>query len=634
MSQNMHQYDYSGTSTNMSYGGTENSYSSSSISYSPQQYGSSSGAGSDVNASGYGNMDYNVSNDYSSAGDGGLSNNQSSSSSPYNSMPNSSGSYASMDTTMDSRAYSPVSGGSIVEMSGTAGAGGVQVSGSDSPSNGANPDPSDPSKTKKPKVKGQGGSSCHQCKSRRNFTALTYCTSNLDKKNKKCRKKFCGHCLKKFYKETPQAIADKTSWRCPSCRKLCCCAACRRRKTKEAGGPASESGAPSAGTPKAGSSKPPSKKQKKSHSSTPQQEYPSDSDSDDSLPYSGVSSPSSHPQNVPESPYSQPHPVRDIAIPPVPTVMMSTSDLSSPMNTPLQAPSQFGFHGDELLLKGEYSDDGNDLVEGSRRSGHPSNSHYSDDEGGLPYSPPAGPIDSSSAAQARYNRHYLTTTVRQHAKQAVRSGYTTPFARMYNLWQNNLELNKKVQSTLIRQDLTPTQRVEVIAEILRSSDHSEDSQSYAPPTPIQSQYLPAASATASPVSSTANTNTAYSQSTPTKTEYSQVPSQSQSYQDSYQQQPVQSSYQALTASATSYTSSSATSMPQAASTDYTPQPYQWTPEQYQQYYAATSTSVASATTPADTSNSGESSQTTGTTTTVPRATQQNPPAAPPSTGAT
>lgn len=35
-----------------------------------------------------------------------------------------------------------------------------------------------------------GGSSCHQCKSRRNYVALTYCTSNLDKKNKKCRKKY------------------------------------------------------------------------------------------------------------------------------------------------------------------------------------------------------------------------------------------------------------------------------------------------------------------------------------------------------------------------------------------------------------------------------------------------------------
>lgn len=72
-----------------------------------------------------------------------------------------------------------------------------------------------------------------QCKSRRNFTALTYCTSLLDKKNKKCRKKFCGHCLKKFYKELPAAPSEKGTWECPSCRRICCCAACRRRKDKE-----------------------------------------------------------------------------------------------------------------------------------------------------------------------------------------------------------------------------------------------------------------------------------------------------------------------------------------------------------------------------------------------------------------
>jgi hypothetical protein len=83
------------------------------------------------------------------------------------------------------------------------------------------------------KVKGKGGSSCHQCKSRRNFTALTYCTSNLDKKNKKCRKKFCGHCLKKFYKENAADITEGMRWRCPSCRKICCCAACRRRKQRD-----------------------------------------------------------------------------------------------------------------------------------------------------------------------------------------------------------------------------------------------------------------------------------------------------------------------------------------------------------------------------------------------------------------
>ncbi len=66
-----------------------------------------------------------------------------------------------------------------------------------------------------------GGSSCHQCKSRRSFTDLTYCTSSLNKKTNKanvCRKKYCDHCL---------------TWACPSCRKICCCAACRRREVRD-----------------------------------------------------------------------------------------------------------------------------------------------------------------------------------------------------------------------------------------------------------------------------------------------------------------------------------------------------------------------------------------------------------------
>eukprot|EP00469_Lotharella_globosa_P015868 CAMPEP_0167823616 /NCGR_PEP_ID=MMETSP0112_2-20121227/8236_1 /TAXON_ID=91324 /ORGANISM="Lotharella globosa, Strain CCCM811" /LENGTH=246 /DNA_ID=CAMNT_0007725285 /DNA_START=9 /DNA_END=750 /DNA_ORIENTATION=- len=76
----------------------------------------------------------------------------------------------------------------------------------------------------------QGGVSCHQCKSRRNCFDLTYCTSNLEKKKKKCRKKYCDHCLSKFYGEKPPKESESEAWRCPSCRKTCCCAACRRRR--------------------------------------------------------------------------------------------------------------------------------------------------------------------------------------------------------------------------------------------------------------------------------------------------------------------------------------------------------------------------------------------------------------------
>lgn len=94
-------------------------------------------------------------------------------------------------------------------------------------------------KTHKNSVSSNGGSSCHQCKSRRNYGDLTYCTSSLNKKNKSavCRKKYCEHCLSKFYRELPQKQSslngNNSVWKCPSCRKICCCAACRRRETKQ-----------------------------------------------------------------------------------------------------------------------------------------------------------------------------------------------------------------------------------------------------------------------------------------------------------------------------------------------------------------------------------------------------------------
>jgi hypothetical protein len=55
----------------------------------------------------------------------------------------------------------------------------------------------------------------------------------LDKKNKSCRKKYCEQCLRKFYHEDVNDIADRSNWACPSCRKLCCCAACRRKDNRE-----------------------------------------------------------------------------------------------------------------------------------------------------------------------------------------------------------------------------------------------------------------------------------------------------------------------------------------------------------------------------------------------------------------
>ncbi len=79
----------------------------------------------------------------------------------------------------------------------------------------------------------KGGSSCHQCKSRRATHDLSFCTSRLDRR-KTCRKKYCDHCLSKFYKELPAGADGRSTanWVCPSCRKICCCAACRRKELK------------------------------------------------------------------------------------------------------------------------------------------------------------------------------------------------------------------------------------------------------------------------------------------------------------------------------------------------------------------------------------------------------------------
>lgn len=191
------------------------------------------------------------------------------------------------------------------------------------------------------------------------------------------------------------------------------------------------------------------RKQKKQR----QSDSDSDSDSDDSpLPY------------APDSPYPPPA-QRDVPVPPVPTVMMSTSELSSPMNTPLQAPSHLGFQGDELILKGD--SDGADEFDASRHRFVSSNYH-SEEEGPLPYSPPQAPSSPPSPSV-----HYLTATVRKHARaarEAVNSGFTTPFARMYNQWNHNQELNKKVQMTIGRPDLTTSQQVKTIAQMLRSAD--------------------------------------------------------------------------------------------------------------------------------------------------------------------
>ena len=58
---------------------------------------------------------------------------------------------------------------------------------------------------------------------------MTFCSSSAKKNKTQCRKKYCNHCLTKFYQDIP-TLRNEQGWLCPFCRDMCCCAACRRRE--------------------------------------------------------------------------------------------------------------------------------------------------------------------------------------------------------------------------------------------------------------------------------------------------------------------------------------------------------------------------------------------------------------------
>jgi hypothetical protein len=80
------------------------------------------------------------------------------------------------------------------------------------------------------------GTSCHQCKSRRNLDSVIFCINNTKttgRKNKRllCKKKYCAPCLKKFYGLELSGDQEE-NFLCPGCAGYCVCAACRRRQAK------------------------------------------------------------------------------------------------------------------------------------------------------------------------------------------------------------------------------------------------------------------------------------------------------------------------------------------------------------------------------------------------------------------
>lgn len=83
----------------------------------------------------------------------------------------------------------------------------------------------------------QRGFSCHQCKSTKPTHMLLFCTFKTEnvvdiKLSKKCRKKYCDACLRRYYNISiydTQLQHTIHTWICPSCQDKCQCATCRRK---------------------------------------------------------------------------------------------------------------------------------------------------------------------------------------------------------------------------------------------------------------------------------------------------------------------------------------------------------------------------------------------------------------------
>eukprot|EP01083_Nonionella_stella_P253704 872740_1 len=79
------------------------------------------------------------------------------------------------------------------------------------------------------------GCSCHNCKRRQNPGHLRFCEalvvgSSQQRKGRRCRKKFCSACIRKFF--PGDLTVKREAWVCPACRHECNCAACKRKSSK------------------------------------------------------------------------------------------------------------------------------------------------------------------------------------------------------------------------------------------------------------------------------------------------------------------------------------------------------------------------------------------------------------------
>lgn len=71
----------------------------------------------------------------------------------------------------------------------------------------------------------RSGTSCHQCKNVKPVENLHACINNVQK-NGNCRKKYCGHCIRRYIAIAPDLMSNN-EFICPSCLGICGCSVCR-----------------------------------------------------------------------------------------------------------------------------------------------------------------------------------------------------------------------------------------------------------------------------------------------------------------------------------------------------------------------------------------------------------------------
>lgn len=280
--------------------------------------------------------------------------------------------------------------------------------------------------------------------------------------------------LKKFYKESTQAIADKGNWKCPSCRKICCCAACRRRKTKEVGKEDGTTGGGGGGSTSLQGGQPTKKKTQKSSNQHDSHHHRNKGYSS----HHGLDGDSLMHNSREDEGYPAQHSHRrgDRSL------LHSSSGSPRMGGRSGDSPMQHGMSRSYDMVDdhGQRHGDGDDY---SSDDGHHS---YTDSDGDSGDTSSDGGSDvepSSLSAHTLGAQHYmhgdddpstslpssqftslLSAHIKSLAHESVRQP-NTPFARLYREAQQT-KVKKKIKSILIRPDIKKEKKVELIAAIL------------------------------------------------------------------------------------------------------------------------------------------------------------------------